>query len=91
MAIGEIGVRHPGKARFGEKPKAVRFARRSHVSDPTLRGSVKERCATALLLIDVINDLDFPESNQLLRLAVPMARRLAALKHRAHLAKSHSR
>jgi nicotinamidase-related amidase len=38
---------------------------------------------TALLLIDVINDLDFPGSETLVRQAEPMAVRLAALKRRA--------
>ena len=38
---------------------------------------------TALLLVDVINDLDFPGSGKLVRQAVPMARRLARLKARA--------
>jgi nicotinamidase-related amidase len=37
----------------------------------------------ALLLIDVINDLDFPEAEQLLKMALPMARQIAALKKRA--------
>lgn len=37
----------------------------------------------ALLLIDVINDLDFPEGDQLLRYALPMARQIAAVKRRA--------
>jgi nicotinamidase-related amidase len=40
-------------------------------------------CRTALLLVDVINDMDFPGSAALVRQAVPMARRLAALKTRA--------
>ena len=34
-------------------------------------------------MIDVINDLDFPEANQLLRYARPMARKLLRLKERA--------
>jgi nicotinamidase-related amidase len=38
---------------------------------------------SALLLIDVINDFEFPESRRLLRHAVPAARRLARLKHGA--------
>ena len=38
---------------------------------------------TALLLIDVINDLAFPGSEVLVRQAEPMATRLAALKRRA--------
>ena len=38
---------------------------------------------SALLLIDVINDLDFPGSDALIAQAEPMALRLAALKRRA--------
>ena len=38
---------------------------------------------TALLLIDVINDLDFEGSESLVEQAEPMALRLAALKRRA--------
>lgn len=37
---------------------------------------------TALLLIDVVNPLDFPGAEALLHRAVPMARRIAALKAR---------
>jgi len=37
----------------------------------------------ALLLVDVINDMDFPGSGGLVRQAIPMARRLAKLKARA--------
>ncbi|HXD98691.1 MAG TPA: isochorismatase family cysteine hydrolase, partial [Candidatus Acidoferrum sp.] len=37
-------------------------------------------------LIDVINDLDFPEGDQLLEHALPMAERIAALKRRARQA-----
>lgn len=37
----------------------------------------------ALLIIDVINDMEFEEGKQLLKQALPMARRLAALKQRA--------
>jgi nicotinamidase-related amidase len=39
-----------------------------------------DRSAVALLLIDVINDLDFPEGRALFEQAMPMARKLAALK-----------
>ena len=41
---------------------------------------------SALLLIDVINDLDFDGSEALIAQAEPMARRLAALKRRASAA-----
>ena len=37
---------------------------------------------TALVLIDVINDLAFPEGKQLLKFALPMARKIARLKQR---------
>lgn len=39
-----------------------------------------------LLLVDVLNDLEFPGGEQLLNLAWPMARRIAGLKLRARLA-----
>jgi nicotinamidase-related amidase len=39
--------------------------------------------SAALLLIDVINDFDFPEAPQLLRYAIPMAKRIAELKRQA--------
>ena len=48
-----------------------------------LHGNAPDKCKVALLLIDVINDLDFPEADQLLRSALPMAERIAALKKRA--------
>jgi nicotinamidase-related amidase len=51
-----------------------------------LHGSAPDTCDTALLLIDVINDLQFPEAEQLLEFAVPMARRLQALARRARRA-----
>jgi nicotinamidase-related amidase len=48
-----------------------------------LHGSAPDKCDVALLLIDVINDLEFPEGEQLLRHALPMARQIAQLKARA--------
>ena len=51
--------------------------------NPDLHGSAPDKSEVALLLIDVINDLDFPEANQLLRYARPMAKRLSRLKQRA--------
>jgi len=51
--------------------------------NPDLHGSAPDKSDVALLLIDVINDLDFPEANQLLRYARPMARKLLHLKQRA--------
>jgi nicotinamidase-related amidase len=51
-----------------------------------LHGSAPDKHAFALLLIDVINDFDFPEAEQLLRYARPMARNLLRLKRRAQKA-----
>lgn len=48
-----------------------------------LHGNAPDKSAVALLLIDVINDLEFSDGDKLLRFAVPMARQIAALKRRA--------
>jgi nicotinamidase-related amidase len=42
-----------------------------------------EKKRDALVLIDVINDFDFPRAEALLRFAMPAAKRIAALKLRA--------
>lgn len=52
----------------------------------TLHGNAPDKCAAALLLIDVINDLDFPGNEEIVGTAVGMARRIAALKKRAKAA-----
>ena len=51
-----------------------------------LHGSAPDKHEIALLLIDVINDFDFPEADQLLKHARPMARNLLRLKRRAQKA-----
>jgi nicotinamidase-related amidase len=48
-----------------------------------LHGNVPDKSPVALLLIDVINDLEFPEGDQLLRYALPMAKNISELKMRA--------
>ena len=48
-----------------------------------LHGNVPDKSPIALLLIDVINDLEFDTGEAMLRAARPMARCLAALKRRA--------
>ena len=53
------------------------------VKNEDLHGSAPDKCDTALLIVDVINDFDFPEANQLMRYAPAMARKLAKLKARA--------
>ena len=53
------------------------------VRSEDLHGSAPDKCGAALLLIDVINDFDFPEGEQLLRLAMPAGKNIARLKQRA--------
>jgi len=52
-----------------------------------LHGNAPDKSAVALLIIDCINDLEFPEGDQLLRYALPMARQIRSLKERARSAK----
>lgn len=52
-----------------------------------LHGNVPDKSEVVLILIDVINDLEFDEGEQLLTHALPMARRIAALKKRAQAAR----
>ena len=58
------------------------MARASH----DLHGSTPDKSEAALLLIDVINDFDFPEGDQLLQLALPVGKNIAKLKKRAKAA-----
>lgn len=51
-----------------------------------LHGSAPDKSKAALLLIDVINDFDFPEGDELLRLAMPVGQNIAKLKERARAA-----
>jgi nicotinamidase-related amidase len=45
-------------------------------------GAAPERSSTVLLLVDVINDFNFPRAADLMRFALPAARRIVALKKR---------
>ena len=58
------------------------MARASH----DLHGSAPDKSEAALLLIDVINDFDFPDGDQLLQLAQPVGKNIAELKKRAKAA-----
>lgn len=51
-----------------------------------LHGNVPETSPVALVLVDVINDLEFDGGKTLLKRALPMARRLASLAERARKA-----
>ena len=48
-----------------------------------LHGSAPDKATVALLLIDLINDLEFESGKDLLENALPVAERIAALKNRA--------
>lgn len=58
------------------------MARASH----DLHGSAPDKSEAALLLIDVINDFEFDEGDELLRLALPVGEKIAELKKRAEAA-----
>jgi nicotinamidase-related amidase len=51
-----------------------------------LHGSAPDKSDVALVLIDVINDLEFAGAESLLEHALPMGRRIASLKRRAKAA-----
>ena len=53
------------------------------VRSQDLHGSAPDKSNAALVLIDVINDFDFPEGEELLRLALPVGANIARLKQRA--------
>ncbi|QDU26833.1 Isochorismatase [Anatilimnocola aggregata] len=48
-----------------------------------LHGSAPDKCEVALLIIDMINDLEFPEGEMILPQALKVAKRIAALKARS--------
>lgn len=53
------------------------------IKSEDLHGNAPDKADVALLLIDVINALDFPEGDRLAQHALPMAGRISALKQRA--------
>ena len=55
--------------------------------NPDLHGNAPEGTTVALLLINVINDLEFAGGEEVLHFALPMAVRIATLKQRAKRAR----
>jgi nicotinamidase-related amidase len=53
----------------------------------SLHGSAPDNARIAVLVIDVINDLEFEEGGELLKYALPAAKNIAQLKQRANEAK----
>ena len=63
---------------------APKSANRSDANDTaSLHGMVPDKSPVAMVLLDVINDLEFEGAEKLQRYILPMAKRLAELKHRA--------
>jgi nicotinamidase-related amidase len=48
-----------------------------------LHGNVPDQCSVALVLIDVINDMEFEDGEELFENALPAAKKLARLRRRA--------
>jgi len=57
------------------------------MTDNDLNGNAPDSAGTALLIVDVINDLEFPGADRLFVSARDMARRLAEFKARASRAR----
>src|SRR5438477_524481 len=73
---------------FGAAVEPLTSAVRSVANrNADLHGNVPDNAPAALLLIDVINAMDFDGAGPLVRQAVAMAPRIAALKRRARAAK----
>lgn len=53
---------------------------------PDLHGAAPDKSSVVLLIIDMINDLEFPEGAQILPAALQVAERIAALKERCRAA-----
>lgn len=61
----------------------TRKPRRSQAkADQDLHGNAPDRSATVLLLVDVLNDLSFPNNQKLVRQSAALARAIARLKKR---------
>jgi nicotinamidase-related amidase len=52
-----------------------------------LHGNVPDQCSVAIVLIDVINDMEFDSGDALFKHALPAAQKIAALRDRARKAK----
>src|SRR5216110_2780838 len=57
--------------------------RRSCLMSSDLHGNAPDNSSVVLLLVDVINDLEFPGGDVLARHALPAAKNIAALKDKA--------
>ena len=58
----------------------------SPAKNADLHGNVPDQCSVALIVIDVINDMEFDDGEDLFRNALPAAKKLARLIRRARQA-----
>ena len=58
-----------------------------HRKNADLHGSAPDKSEVAVIIVDVINDFDFPEAKQLARFIPKLADKIARLKRRAKAAK----
>jgi hypothetical protein len=61
--------------------------KRSVSKNRDLHGNVPDHCSAALVLVDVLNDLDFPGGNTLVSIAETLAGNISALKRRCQAAR----
>ena len=86
IAFGKAGlIRLLGMlfAFAGAASVRVRIGRIMSLRNRDLHANAPDKSEFALLMIDVINDLEFDDGERLLEQALPMAHRLAELKQRA--------
>lgn len=82
---GKFNTTAAGSVSFISSP-STRARSLPLVKNADLHGNVPDACPIALLLIDVINDLEFEDNQQIVKQAPGLARRIAALKERARAA-----
>lgn len=78
-----MGVPQPGGGEISIHAAVFRSEFSMPAKNIDLHGNAPDKSEMALLLIDVINDLEFPDAEQLLNHALPMAQQIAFLKQKA--------
>jgi nicotinamidase-related amidase len=81
-SLGIVGIRSRLAGRLQRADAMARRPAKNH----DLHGNVPDTARVALVLIDVINDFEFEGGDRLFEHALPMARRILALKRRAKAA-----
>ena len=81
-SASQPGFSAPYNCRRGGRPLQFLMPARNR----DLHGSAPDKATVALLIVDVINDLDFPEAKQLMRFVPAMSQKLRKLKERAKAA-----